>query len=241
MLNRWEGIMTNRPTPEYLTETMTQYAAEVGYQILRREGYDIGRNECQRVRNQLIQQGVVKSRFWNEERINQVRALIGEGKTGIQIAEIVGASTTSLYDLLHRQRMIVSKPNLPPPPREEFEAIWLASNNVATAEHYNVGKKLVARWVRHYGLKRPKREKKPRIRPSQAKRKFGVTYTPVAITAPTETGPLADAARYLRQQGYANVYRRGRDEWQVGSRVMLESEMLARVEEMKARRQRLSA
>lgn len=229
-----------RPTPEYLIEVMTQHAGEVGYQILRREGYDIGRNECQRVRNQLIHEGVIKTRFWTDERIEQVRALVGEGKTGTEIAEIMGATRTSLYDLLYRQRIIVSKPKLPPPPKDEFEAIWLASNNVATAEHYNVGKKLVARWARHYGLKRPKREKKPRIRPSQAKRKFGVTYTPTPMAPPTETGPLADAARYLRQQGYANVYRRGRDEWQVGARVMLEKEMLARVDEMKARRARLA-
>lgn len=233
--------MTNRPTPEYLTKTMTQYATEPGYHKLRNEGYSVPRSECQYIRNKLISEGAVKSRTWPEERINQVRALVAEGKTGIEIAKTMGVSTSSLYDLFYKHRISTHKPQTPPPPREEFAEIWLGSTGVATAQHYNVTETLVTRWARHYGLKRPKPQKKPRIRPSQAKRKFGVTYTPVAITTPTEIGPLADAARYLRQQGYANVYRRSPLEWQVGSRVMTEADMLARVDEMKARRQRLSA
>ncbi len=230
-----------RPTPEYLIEVMTQCSINTGHQRLKSEGYQIGRDECQRVRKRLICQGVVKTRTWTDERIDRVRALVADGKKGVEIAAILGVSTTALYDLFYKQRIIVSKPKAPPPPRDELEAIWLASNNVATADHYNVGQKLVARWVKHYGLKRPKTEKKPRIRPSQAKRNCGFTYIPTPVTPPTETGPLADAARYLRQQGYANVYRRGRDEWQVGAKVMSEKDMLARVDEMKARRQRLSA
>lgn len=230
----------NRPTPEYLIETMKQYSINIGHQKLRSEGYQISRDECQRVRKRLICQGVIKTRFWTDERIEEVRTMASKGTSGVEIAKIIGVSTTSLYDLFYKQRIIVSKPLTPPPPLDEFAPIWLASTNVATAEHYNVGERLVARWARHYGLKRPKPEKKPRIRPSQAKRKFGVSYTATPITPPTETGPLADAARYLRQQGYANVYRRGRDEWQVGSRPMSEKDMLARVDEMKARRARMA-
>lgn len=228
-----------RPTPEYLTETMTRYASEAGYQKLRREGYIVPRSECQYIRNKLIREGVVKSRKWSEESIEKIRALAEEGKSGIEIAKIMGVSTSSLYDLFYKHRISTHKPQTPPPPRDEFAEIWLASTGVATAQHFKVTEKLVTRWARYYGLKRPPREKKPRIRPSQAKRKFGVTYTPTPVTTPTETGPLADAARYLRQQGYANVYRRGRDEWQVGGRVMREQDMLARVDEMKARRARM--
>lgn len=238
----------NKPSAEYLTQVMTQHGTDAGFQKLRREGYDVPRSVCAKVRRELFQQGVVKryTRF-NDEQVAKVRELAAEGKPSHEIGKVIGATPKQIWDLCNRYDIPLKKgPSfISLPDRDKFNAVYQTCSIAKASEIFGVSPQTGGRWVKALGLVRERTQKVEKrvtpkdIRATRAKRQCGFTYTPTPVTPPTETGPLADAARYLRQQGYANVYRRSRDEWQVGARVMLESDMLARVDEMKARRARM--
>lgn len=240
--------MSEHPTPEYLAETMTKYGTDAGYHKLRREGFDLPRSACAKVRKQLVEQGIVKrhTRF-NDEQVAKAREMATAGKPSHEIGKALGASAKQIWDLCNRYDIPLKRgPSLLSlPDREKFNAVYQTCSIARAAEIFGVSTKTGSRWVKALGLVRQttakieKRMTPKALNPLKPRRKRGYTYTATPITTPTETGPLADAARYLRQQGYANVYRRGRDEWQVGGRVMREQDMLARVDEMKARRARM--
>lgn len=237
------------PTPEHLIETMTKYGTDAGYHHLRREGYDIPRSVCAKARRQLVDQGIVKryTRF-SDEQVAKVRELAAGGKPSQEIGKKIGATPKQIWDLCNRYDIALKKgPSfLSLPDRDKFNAVYQTCSIAKASEIFGVSPQTGGRWVKALGLVREptqkveKRTTKKAVQRVDRRRKFGVSFAQTPIAPPTETGPLADAARYLRQQGYANVYRRGRDEWQVGSRVMSEKDMLARVDEMKARRARLA-
>lgn len=233
----------NKPSAEYLTHVMTQHGTDAGYHQLRREGYDISRSVCGKVRRDLVKQGAVSNPrdAWSDDRLDKVRDLAAKGCTAAAIAHELGTTKFAIHAVCQSRGIMLRKGNtidMPPIDKVEatfhkFSSMTAAANSLGICEH------TFRRWVKHYNIKRVVTEKPP-LAPRRSKRQCGFTYTPTPVTPPTETGPLADAARYLRQQGYANVYRRGRDEWQVGAKVMSENDMLARVDEMKARRARLA-
>lgn len=231
----------NKPSAEYLTQVMTKHGTDAGYHQLRREGYDVPRSVCAKVRRDLVRQGAVSNPrdAWSDYRLDKVRDLAAKGCTAAAIAHELGTTKFAIHAVCQSRGIMLRKGNtIDMPPLDKVEATFhkftsmtAAANSLGICEH------TFRRWVKHYNLKRVVTEKPPRA--PKPRRKFGVTYTPTPVTTPTETGPLADAARYLRQQGYANVYRRSRDEWQVGARPMSEKDMLSRVDEIKARRARM--
>jgi len=239
----------NSPTPEYLSETVAAYAIDAGYQKLRREGYSITRRAFQKAREQLIAEGLEPKQrsVWNAKTTAIARALIAEGKTSRQIAKETGTSTKQVYDLCHRLGMSLTLGRCPKtrslPDRDRLAALYAENSIARVAALMNVSPKVASRWIKAYGLVRNEKTKAQRqvARVPFERRKRGLGFAAAPSPVPNETGPVAEAARYLRQQGYANVYRRGRDEWQVGSRVCSEADMLARVDEMKARRERMRA
>jgi len=236
-----------RPTPEYLIEVMTQCATEPGFQRLRREGYTMSRSQYRDERTRLIGESRIKQRrVWSAESTEQARQLAAEGKTARQIAKATGTSPKQVYDLLHRLGVAMKLGRAPInrslPDRDRLAELYAGNTMAKVASIMGVPAKVVSRWIKAHGLEReaPVKVQRHIARPRLERRKLGLAFASAPVPPPTETGPLADAARYLRQQGYANVYRRGRDEWQVGSRPMSEQDMLARVDEMKARRLRLA-
>lgn len=246
------------PTPEYLIETMRCHSEKDGYQKLRQEGYDVTQRQCVRIRRELRLSGkVVDTRqVWTDEMIEEVRRLAADAVKAEDIGKAMGRSTEQVYTLVRRLRIPLNKNHgdaisaakglRPAPPREELEVVYREHSLAMTAVAFQASTRVVKRWLAEYGIERPPLEKKPRLprapkpRKPKSDRAWGVSFKQVTLAPTQENGPVADAARYLRQQGYANVYRRSMTEWQVGARVMLEADMLARVDEMKARRARLA-
>lgn len=235
------------PTPELLRATLTKWPIEHGHKLLVEQGYQVSRRDCQRVRKQLVTAGIVKmgwKRKWTPEKIEQVHAMLADGKTAGEIAKHMGVGATSVYDLFYRLKLAQgAKPKRPVPSREELEAVYMSNTLSSTADHFGVHTGTVTRWAMHYGMTRPKVEPKPkvsRVYKSRSKRQWNTVWKPADLPA-IEPGPAADAATYLRQQGYTNVYRRGPKEWWVGRGPMAEVDMIARAEEVRARKERMRA
>lgn len=236
--------MTNRPTPEYLIETMTAYSYEAGHKKLIGEGYTISRRECRNIRSGLIADGVAVVRgAYTEEKCDIVRKMAAQGKTSSKIGEAIGATARQVYDLCYRLNVPLKKgPRvIPLPDRDAFNAVYQKCSIAKAGEAFGVSPKVAQLWVKAFGLTRESSTalEKRAVVLRMAQRRKGVSFVQSIGPSSNEAGPVADAARYLRQQGYSNVYRRSVKEWQVGARVMLEADMLARVDEMKARRARM--
>lgn len=235
----------NKPSAELLTETFTIHSGLKGYHLLRDQGYDVSRRECRKVRERLIAEKAVKTRAtYNDSIVDRVRAMAADGASTRKIAKELDSTTRQIYDLC-RRHSIVTPPDYgaecaPPPDRDKLDAVFQVNSIAKSAEIFDVSINTMKRWIAAHGLKRVEKIKPERrvYQMRATKRPFGRQWTTAAIPA-AEHSAANDAATYLRQQGYSNVYRRNRSEWQVGGRVMAEKDMLARVVEIKARRARM--
>lgn len=234
------------PTPELLIEIFTKQTVEDGYRILVDQGYTYSRVKCTAFRNALRAKGLAEDprKVWTDERIEKVREMAGKGCNSKAIAAELGTSRHAIQRLCVTRKIPLRKGNaVQVPTREEVDALYQGRSILAASVVMGVADTTFRRWVRYYGLTRPEPVKpapveKPSI--TLVKPMRNACYRPADLPPP-ETGPAADAARYLRYVGYSNVYRRSAKEWWVGRGPMTEADMIARAEEIKARKERLRA
>lgn len=236
----------NKPSAELLTETFTTHNSVKGYHFLRGQGYDVTRRECLTVRNQLIAANAIeRGKAYDKSIVEKVREMAAAGATTGAIGRAIGATTRQTRNLCQRHGIKAAfdaTPNaIPMPDRDKLVAALQVNSVTQAGKVFGVSFPTIKRWMGIYGLERvePVKPARPALPVRPSKRPFGRQWTAAAIPAP-EHSAANDAATYLRQQGYSNVYRRNRSEWQVGGRVMAEKDMLARVVEIKARRARLA-
>lgn len=236
-----------KPSQTMLRTVMAANATNEGYLKLREMGYTMSRQVCRDMRNQLRSEGEVKYQRskWTAERIVEVRKMVAERKSSSHIAFEFDTTPKRVYDLCHRLGIPLTKgaPIKSLPNREKLDAVYQANSIARTAEVFGVSVKTASRWITTHGLKRdepiePIRRTVAASPPRAPMR--NACYRPADLPPP-ETGPAADAARYLRYVGYANVYRRSDKEWWVGRGPMAEADMIARAEEVRARKERLRA
>lgn len=234
------------PTPELMHSTFLTHSIDQGLQALRAQGYTISRAKCATFRKGLRTAGIVKDTrdVWTDERISKVRQLAERGCNSKTIALDLGTARFAIHALCSSRKIKLRKGNaVMIPTREEVDALYQGRSMVVAARMMGVADTTFRRWVRYYGLTRPEPVKpapaeKPTI--SLVKPMRNACYRPADLPPP-ETGPAADAARYLRYVGYSNVYRRSAKEWWVGRGPMAEADMIARAEEVRARKERLRA
>ena len=233
------------PTTELLTATFTKLSIDQGFQALRAQGYTISRAKCAAFRKGLRAEGIVQDTrdVWTDERIAKVRQLAERGCNSKTIALELSTTRFAIHALCSSRKIKLRKGNaVMIPTREEVDALYQGRSMVTAAGIMGVADTTFRRWVRYYGLTRPEpvapeKSEKPvtLVKPMR-----NACYRPADLPPP-ETGPAADAARYLRYVGYANVYRRSDKEWWVGRGPMAETDMIARAEEVRERKERLRA
>jgi len=237
-------MVNKTPTRETLHATFLNRSIEQGYRALRDQGYDISRSKCAAFRNRMRSEGIVQDPrdVWTDERIAKVRDLAARGYNSKTIARELDTTRLSILAVCSSRKISLRKGNaVQIPTREQVDELYQNNSMVIAARKMGVADTTFRRWVRYYGLTRPE-PVKPAPAPVIAKPstpKLAV-FRRTEIPAP-ECGPAANAARYLRQQGYTNVYRRGPQEWWVGRGPMAEVDMIARAEEIEARKERLRA
>lgn len=230
------------PTPDLMRTTFLTNGIEEGHRQLLAQGYTISREKCRIFRAGLRREGAVRDKreMWPEERVAKVREMAAKGYNAASIAHALETTKFAIHGVCTSRGISLRKgATIQIPPRDEVNAVFQGRSLVAGAKIMGVADTTFTRWVRFYGLTRPTPEPKPEVAKSPTpprSRSFRIADTP-----PPESGPAAEAARYLRRQGYANVYRRSQEEWWVGRGPMAERDMIARAAEIEARKGRMQA